>query len=277
MRGRLRLLLGVLLLCAGAGCGEDDSAPGDALADTEWRAATIAGRPALLDVASTMNLRAGGRMDGTAGCNGYSGTWRADGDELTLEVGPMTAMACAEPVMTQEAAFVAALSATRSYRLADTLLELRDAEGRVVATFRPRERAQLVGQMWTVVAYSQPGGVTTTPLPGTTLTATFTADGRLTGSTGCNEYATTYTVNGPAIALQPAATTKKACAQPVMEQERAFLAALRQATTHELDERTLALMAADGSLLVSLEPANERRRILAPLPTAGGPRGGSSA
>ena len=72
-----------------------------------------------------------------------------------------------------------------------------------------------------------------------------------------HSYTTSYTLDGGAIEIGPAAVTKKACASPdgVMEQEAAYLAALASATHFRLDGGSLALLAADGTYVASYVPA----------------------
>ena len=77
-------------------------------------------------------------------------------------------------------------------------------------------------------------------IDGTTITAVFGEDGSLTGSAGCNNYTTSYTVDGDAITIGPAASTRKMCVEPegVMEQEMAYLTALTTAATYTYPGRS---------------------------------------
>ena len=64
-------------------------------------------------------------------------------------------------------------------------------------------------------------------LPGTTITAQFTEDGQVGGSSGCNRYSTTYTVQGNQISFgEQGASTLMACLPPIMDQEAAYMEAL---------------------------------------------------
>ena len=103
------------------------SAPQTELTGTRWTVATIGGQ-ASVSPAPTIEF-ASDRIAGSGGCNRYFGTYSAaDGALSVSEIGA-TEMACAPDVMAREAAFFAALSATRSYsRLGDTLL-LSDGSG----------------------------------------------------------------------------------------------------------------------------------------------------
>jgi heat shock protein HslJ len=99
-----------------------------------------------------------------------------------------------------------------------------------------------------------PNGVTFgSPLPGTRITARFADDGSVSGSTACNVYRGSYSVDGEAIAIGPPASTRKACLSPegVMEQEAAYLAALPTAVRYRLEGNSLDLFAADGTYVIS--------------------------
>jgi len=110
----------------------------------------------------------------------------------------------------------------------------------------------LVGA-WSATAYAS-GGSLTEPLPGTRLTAVFGHDGTLVGSTGCNTYRTGYETDGEAIAITPAAATRKHCDHPegVMAQETAFHRSLAAVARFALAGDSLELYDADGALAIAL-------------------------
>jgi heat shock protein HslJ len=89
---------------------------------------------------------------------------------------------------------------------------------------------------------------------GSTVTATFAADGTVSGSAGCNSYSAPYTLAGDTLKVQPAAATRKFCEAPdgVMEQESAFLAALERSTSVETVSSGVTLRDADGSTQLTL-------------------------
>ena len=83
------------------------------------------------------------------------------------------------------------------------------------------------GTSWTV---STIGGQTT--VPGAEPTIAFGRDGTISGSTGCNTYSGTYTVDGDKLAVSQLAMTRKACADPAVNtQEAAVTTALTGATS----------------------------------------------
>ncbi|MFN2136193.1 MAG: META domain-containing protein, partial [Candidatus Promineifilaceae bacterium] len=91
----------------------------DDLNDTMWRLLDLNGdqEPALADAAVTLHLK-DGLLNGSAGCNNYRSTVQAGPEGLnSLVIGPaaVTQKACAEPVMAQEAAYLARLEAAAAW------------------------------------------------------------------------------------------------------------------------------------------------------------------
>lgn len=80
------------------------------------------------------------------------------------------------------------------------------------------------------------------------------ADGRVTGSGGCNRIVGQARIEGAAIAFSQMASTRMACPLAVMDQEAKFLAALGQVSRWRIDEprRKLILEDATGKVLVVL-------------------------
>lgn len=79
-------------------------------------------------------------------------------------------------------------------------------------------------------------------------TATF-ADGRVTGTSGCNRYGGTYAVQGGRLSIETGPMTLKACPPPADEVERAYLAALGRVSGWRVDGDALVLLA-DGAPLL---------------------------
>jgi len=88
------------------------------------------------------------------------------------------------------------------------------------------------------------------PIPNTQITAEFDEEGRVSGTSGCNSYSTTYTVDGNRIKFgEEMIGTLMACPDPVMEQERVYLEALGAAVTSEIVDNELTLFDTDGNPL----------------------------
>jgi heat shock protein HslJ len=111
------------------------------LEGTPWTAeAYDDGRGVLVEVLPGTQITArfdDGHVAGSGGCNRYTASWLMVG--TTLEIGAIasTRMACLEPtgVMAQEAAYLAALSRARLYRVEGNRLSLASLDGTPVVVF----------------------------------------------------------------------------------------------------------------------------------------------
>jgi heat shock protein HslJ len=133
-------MLGTLTLC---GCSTSGAQPLD-LANTSWRLTSFGdggtARAPVGTVPLTMNITrdAGLQLAGTSGCNQYNAPLTFDGTSFEIGVAMSTMMACVEPgIMEQEAAYLAALTATRSAHGAIGELHLLDASGTTLLVFAP--------------------------------------------------------------------------------------------------------------------------------------------
>ena len=78
-------------------------------------------------------------------------------------------------------------------------------------------------------------------------------DRRVTGHTGVNAMTGTYEQSGGAIQFGTITTTRRAASPELMQQESAFLGALKNATAAELTDRGLVLRDAGGATLAEFE------------------------
>ncbi|MCS6846640.1 MAG: META domain-containing protein [Anaerolineae bacterium] len=226
------------------------------LAGTSWTLATLGGQPALQGTTATLNFGADGRASGTDGCNAFSGSYEVSGD--ALKFGPLmgTLMACEASVMAQADAFRNALEQTARFAVANDTLTLQDANSAALASFAPQRR-ELAGTNWVVTGYNNGKQAVVGVLEGTELAVSFGADGRVSGSSGCNNFTGSFTQTGDAIEIGPLASTAKMCANPegIMEQEAQFLQAMQSAKVIQLDGDRLTLRTADGATAVTLRRA----------------------
>lgn len=132
----------------------------------------------------------------------------------------------------------------------------------------------LTANAWTAIAVTNGAGGVVAVVPGTQLTATFSADGSVTGSGGCNSYKATYSTDGDTIKIGAPGMTLILCNGPgVMQQEKRFIDALQSATTFAVDAGELRLRKADGSTAVAFtkqQPTFKPTKVLptlGPLPT----------
>lgn len=226
------------------------------LAGTSWLLVSLGGQPALADTPVTADFGADGTLSGTAGCNNYSGSYTAAGDTLTVAPNMVsTMMACLDPIMQQESAFLAGLQAAATYQITGDSLVLLDANGTELMTFTANIPVELAGSSWRVIGYNNGQEAVVSVIIDTEMTATFGVDGQVTGSAGCNNYFAGYEVDGESISIGMPGATMMMCVEPegIMEQEQQYLAALQTAATYRIDLDRLELRTADGALAANFE------------------------
>jgi len=233
------------LVASGAAVAQAES-PG--LEGTAWNLAAVGGQAA---EGATLRF-AGGRVSGSDGCNRFSGSYTMEGERLRLGRLASTQMACPEETMARARAFTEALAATKAARIEGDRLELLDAAGSPLAAFAVQS-ATLTGTSWQVTGYNNGRSALVSALSGSEVVLRFGDDGEIGGSTGCNRFSGSYQQTGRALALGELALTRMSCAVPtgVMEQEKAFLDALRSARTIDLEAERLELRTADGALALT--------------------------
>jgi heat shock protein HslJ len=220
-----------------------------ALPGSKWELVTLNGAAPAAGTSVTLFFGEDDRAGGNASCNTYSGSYKVSGSTLSFDQVMSTMMACEPAVNQQEQAYLKVLGETKSYAVTGGNLTLKDAAGTSLAEFAPFQPASLVGE-WQAIAINNGKEAVVSVMNGTTVTAFFGADGKLTGNAGCNSYNGTYTIDGNKIAIGPLASTRMACEQAVMDQETAYLNALAKAATYALGKDSLELRDADGALLV---------------------------
>jgi heat shock protein HslJ len=214
------------------------------------------GAQAAAAVEATIRLEEG-RASGNASCNRFFTAYVLEGSQLSFDQAGSTMMACPEPMMSQEQAFLTNLGLVASYEIAGAQLTLLDADGVAVLTFEVQVPLPLAGTLWQATGYNNGRGGVTSLVIGTEITATFNEDGTLSGSAGCNNYTATYAADDQQITITPVATTMMLCPEPegIMEQEAEFIAALGTAATYTIEGDQLALRTADGALVASFVAA----------------------
>ncbi|MBL0167733.1 MAG: META domain-containing protein [Propionivibrio sp.] len=192
----------------------------------------------------------GGRVSGFSGCNRFMGSYTID--RASVLIGPLagTMMACPEPQMAIEKAFLGALTGTLRYAISGDQLTLTPAAGAPLV-FQAEPAPTLQGVTWSVTGFNNGRQAVVGPLLGTELTLTFD-QGRVYGSSGCNTYRAAYTSEGNRLAIGPVASTRKACSvEGVMQQEREFLAALETVKLWAISGGLLDIHRADGERVLN--------------------------
>ena len=89
-------------------------------------------------------------------------------------------------------------------------------------------------------------------IEGTEITATFnSAEGRISGSSGCNTYFAEYEAEDSRLSISEMAYTEMACVSPqgVMKQEQEFLSLLTKTQSFQVDDTSLTITCSDGRQL----------------------------
>ncbi len=240
-------ILLALAACAPPGAQQES---GSDLTNKVWALTDLAGQPLVPGSGISAEFTSDGQVSGSAGCNRYAGKYTVSGNSITFS-SPMasTMMMCEQAVMDQESAYLKALQEVKTFTVSGDQLRLLGVGNTALAVYAAQS-ADLAGSSWEVIGYNNGKQAVTSVLAGATLTASFGADGTLSGSAGCNNYNGPYKVDGRQISIGPLASTKKACADPagVMDQEMQFLAALQSAATYRVEGNRLELRTADGAL-----------------------------
>ncbi len=125
----------------------------------------------------------GSTIGGVAACNSYGGEFIADNEFIEIGALSQTEMACAEPAMAAESAFLAGLMAVDSYEMTDSKLELSGPGVELTfAPIPPVATASLYDQRWVLESLIEGDVASSVQGDGFLI---LSEDGTLTGSTGC--------------------------------------------------------------------------------------------
>lgn len=185
----------VALLIALIGCASDGAtsppSAGDVIdAAGSWQMSSGlvdgAGFPIIPEAPITMTVSRDG-IQGRAACNHYGGQIVVEDGRPRFRLTSMTAMACAEPIMAAEAAFVAALPrVVDAVRDGDRLTLTGPGVELTFDRLPPVPVAALVGTDWVLESLISGGAVSS--VAGAPATLRLEADGTFNGSTGCRTF-----------------------------------------------------------------------------------------
>jgi heat shock protein HslJ len=221
-------------------------APAPVLEGSMWQLAAIDGAPAADGALVTLLFAEDGSLGGDSGCNRYRSSYSADADAGTLAIEPVlsTRRAClSEELSAQEAALLTGLEAADRYSLRPDRLLITTTAGQRLefAPYNP-----LAGTAWALTTIDGAA-----PLPETSITLEFSADGRAAGSDGCNQYSGAYRVTATSLRIGPnLIATLRACQPEIMDQAQTYLGMLIAATGYSLSGDQLTITDAEGGALV---------------------------
>ena len=217
-----------------------------------------------------------GSISGGSGCNHYQGSYTATGNSISLGAMAFTEIGCTEPegILEQEERFLLMLGDSATFEVDADALTLTTASGETLL-FVYREEItpnngdssnaddsvsnandasdggdSLVGS-WKLDSFGDPA-YPDSPLPGTEITASFSADGSVSGNAGCNGFQGSYQSGDGALSFGLMAITQMACPEPegVLEQETRFFNMLNQADEYRMSGGNLILTTPSGEQLL---------------------------
>lgn len=192
----------LVVACGGTSATTLPSGPPAALEpDGPWQLVegTVGGQPLGLieDARVTLNVD-GSNVSGQAACNQYFGELAIESGRVSTAGFGQTEMACAEPVMALEAAYLSALAKIESAHMDGPVMVLT-APGVELRFERlqPPPTASIVGTLWQLESLVDGDSVSSAAGPPATLL--LQADGALRGSTGCRTLTGHYMERGDEI------------------------------------------------------------------------------
>jgi heat shock protein HslJ len=248
------LLLGVSIL---AGCGGEQGGTGGRLEGVVWVLESYEDAGAMQNVPGNTRIDAlfeGGKVSGSSGVNTYSASYESSDSTLTIGPAVTTMMAGREDAMALEQVYLEALGKAASFTATADALTIYGSDGGELLTYVAEEAPSLVRTTWSVIGYNNGKGGVVSPIVGSELTAVFSEDGQVSGSSGVNTFSGDYSLDGNRITIGPLATTLMASQDPqLMEQETAYVAALQSASIYSIRGDRLELRREDGALAASFE------------------------
>jgi heat shock protein HslJ len=266
------LLVGGALVTAACGGGGSDGSGSAArsttstgrraattLTGTSWTLATYRGSAAMVPAsgagAASLAFAPAGRLSGSTGCNSFGGSYTATGSELTIQLGPMTQMACTgQGLTTQEAAVTTQLPRVTGYAIDGSVLTMTGSGHVELFTYRAAA-VSLSGTAWAVTGVNNGRGAVESTSLTEALTATFGENGSFAGFGGCNQLSGQYTVAGAGqLSIGPLASTRKTCGTDVDRTESEYEAALSRVSAYELSGGDLTLRDRQGATQLTARP-----------------------
>lgn len=226
--------------------GDDDLTAQNWILDAPSLALLAEGAQVPTEVRITASFDDAGAIGGSSGCNTYGGSYTTDGDSMTIGGLFSTQIACQPPLDAIESAYLAALGNVNGYQISGDTLVLTTTGGAL--SFTAEQPLPLVGTAWQLESVATGAdAVSSVVAPGS---ITFADDGTVDGSTGCNTFNGSYTVDGASLSIGPLATTKIGCPEDVAAQETVVLLGLDAVSTFTVEGSSLSLMGGDGAFLL---------------------------
>ena len=223
-----------------------------------------------------------GSITGGAGCNSYRGSYVSSDDTISVDAMSFTEIGCTEPegILQQEERFLLMLSDSATFEIDADALTLTTASGETLLFHHEgtipddsgavdddsldddasnanssnddvsNADSSLVGA-WTLNSFGDPA-YPDSPLSGAEITASFSADGTVSGNAGCNGFQGSYRSGDGTLSFGLMAITEMACPAPdgVLEQESRFFEMFSLADKYRMADGNLILTTPSGDQLL---------------------------
>jgi heat shock protein HslJ len=231
---------------------------GGTIDGTSWALKTydVSGTATLVPAGTRVDANfAGGKVSGFSGCNLYNAPVTTSG--ATIKVGPAatTAMACDAAKTALEQAYLANLAKAATFTATKDALTMYDSGGKSILVYAAAAANPLEGS-WDVTGYNNGKQAVVGVSTGSSITADFGANMRVTGYSGVRTYAGDYHVDGDRVTVDPLALTKKSGSRSSYPralgvQEAAYLKALQSVATWKISGDMLDMRDASGATQVT--------------------------
>ncbi len=257
--GWIGVIGALALLLAACGGGGD----GASLAKTAWNLTELGGSEVVgvapLTIVYGEASEDGARAEafGSTACNSFNGPYSTEGDSISMGPFITTLAGCVNPpLQAQEGKYLITLETAANFSVSGDTLELSNEAGDTTARFEQAEPV-LTLTNWEAISINNGDGGAQSVVQGTSVTIKFQEIGLLSGSGGCNTYSSAFrlgdeydVVDGGSIQVAGVASTRKACDEPIDEQEANYYTALESASTWIIRGLNLELRDASGALQV---------------------------
>lgn len=104
----------------------------DPLNGTSWSLGAIDETPTLQGILVTLTF-ADGQVSGSSGCNSYGGSYKVNGEKITIRSLVSTLMACQDiDIMEQEQTYMQYLQNAQTYQIDSDQLQIATIDGKVL-------------------------------------------------------------------------------------------------------------------------------------------------
>jgi len=223
------------------------------LEGTEWVLASMRGDDPVAGSSLTLAFYPDNYMEGTAGCNSYGVDYTVSGQEFHIAEIHRTDFECEDPpgIMAQDEVFFEALASIAAYQAAEDRLAFSNAAGDTILVY-DRKLPAVVDPALKDTEWLLTSLLGDSLLEGSRITLNLGGEG-FEGYAGCNNYGGEYgAADGGILLTSDIYHTALGCPIPegIIEQETAYLQALRSSATYQLMDGHMEIADASGETIL---------------------------